>query len=389
MADDQRDPSAASEGRRPGHEERAPGHEPPAATDGSDVRPAPGGFGRPGRPFRRGPFYIGLVGGLGLLTAYYGAQAVAGALNVLVLIFVAGFLAVGLNPAVVRLQRWGLPRGWAVASVVIGTLLMLCGGIVALVPPLVRQIDAFLEGLPGYLDALSRNEFIRDLDERYAIIESAKSVVTPGNLAKAVGGLLDGIGLVFGTLFNVLTVLLLTVYFLAAFERIKSGAYRFVPASRRDRARAIGDEILAKVGAYMAGALLIALLAGASSFVFLLVAGVAYPAALAVVVAVFDLIPQVGATLGSLVVILVAFVTSAPLGIAALVFFVLYQQLENWVIYPRVMSRAVRVTDLAAIISALLGAALLGVIGALIAIPASAAVQLVVREVVFPRQEAH
>src|SRR5690606_38325495 len=116
MADDQRDPSAASEGRRLGHEERAPGHEPPAATDGSDVRPAPGGFGRPGRPFRRGPFYIGLVGGLGLLTAYYGAQAVAGALNVLVLIFVAGFLAVGLNPAVVRLQGWGLAREWAGAS---------------------------------------------------------------------------------------------------------------------------------------------------------------------------------------------------------------------------------------------------------------------------------
>jgi len=349
---------------------------------------APGGFGRPGPPLRRGPFYIGLVGGLGLLTAYFAAQAVASALNVLVLVFVAGFLAVGLNPAVVRLQRWGLPRGWAVTGVVVGALLLLGGGLVALVPPLVRQIDAFIEGLPGYLDALTRNEVIRDLNERYAVIESAKSLITPANLTRAVGGLLDGLGLVFGTLFNVLTVLLLTVYFLAAFERIRNGAYRFVPASRRDRVRAIGDEILAKVGAYMAGALFIALLAGASSFVFMVLAGIAYPAALAVVVAVFDLIPQVGATLGALVVILVAFVTSVPLGIAAVVFFVLYQQLENWVIYPRVMSRAVRVTDLAAIISALLGAALLGVIGALIAIPACAAVQLIVREVVFPRQEA-
>jgi predicted PurR-regulated permease PerM len=212
-------------------------------------------------------------------------------------------------------------------------------------------------------------------------------VITPANLTNALGGVLGGLGLVFGTIFNVLTALLLTVYFLAAFDRLKAGAYRLVPATRRERTQALGDEILRKVGAYIGGALFIALCAGLSSFAFLLIAGVAYPAALAVVVAICDLIPQIGAMLGAAVVTVVGFATSIEIGIAAVVFFVLYQQLENWIIYPRVMSRAVRVTDLAAIISALLGGALLGVVGALIAIPACAAVQLIVREVFMPRQQ--
>lgn len=346
-------------------------------------------FGPVGRPFRRGPFYVGLVGGFGALTAYYGVQALVGALNILVLIFIAIFLAIGLNPAVSRLHRFGMPRGLAVAVVAVGGLLLFCGGLFALVPPLVRQIGEFVEQLPTYLDELNRNPLIRDLTQRYDIIERAKSVITPANLTGALGGVLGGVGLVFGTIFNFLTALLLMIYFLAAFDRLKEGAYRIVPASRRDRVRALGDEILRKVGAYIAGALVIAVTAGVASFAFMAVAGIAYPAALAVVVAVCDLIPQIGATLGAVVVIIVGFVTSVPIGIAAVIFFVLYQQLENWLIYPRVMARAVRVTDLAAIISALLGAALLGVVGALIAIPACAAVQLIVREVLLPRQESH
>jgi predicted PurR-regulated permease PerM len=183
-----------------------------------------------------------------------------------------------------------------------------------------------------------------------------------------------------------LTVLVLTIYFMATFDRIRSGAYALVPASRRERVRLIGDEILAKVGAYMVGALAIAVLAGASAFVFALVAGLAYPFALAVVVAICDLIPQVGATLGAVVISVVGFAHSLPVGIACVVFFVIYQQVENYLIYPKVMRRSVRVSDVAAIVAALLGVALFGVVGALVAIPAVAAIQLIMREVVLPRQ---
>ncbi|HEU5111654.1 MAG TPA: AI-2E family transporter, partial [Micromonosporaceae bacterium] len=142
-----------------------------------------------------------------------------------------------------------------------------------------------------------------------------------------------------------------------------------------------------KVGAYMVGALAIALLAGTTTFVFLLIVGVAYPFALAFVVAVCDLIPQIGATLGAIVVTIVGFATSVSAGIACLIFFIVYQQLENYVIYPKVMRRSVEVSDVAAIVAALLGVSLFGVIGALIAIPAVAAIQLIGREVLLPRQQ--
>ena len=347
-----------------------------------------GRFGPAGTPLPRSPFVIGFTGGIGLLLAYALFLLVQDAASVLILIFIALFLAIGLNPAVVRLQRLGLPRGLAVAGVGLGIVAVLGAGLLALVPPLVTQAGALVENLPDYVDQLRRSDTLREMNEQYQLIDRLRSAATAANLTRAAGGVLGGAQIVFGALFNVLTVVVLTIYFMAAFDRLRLGAYKLVPASRRQRVQSIGDEILAKVGAYMAGALAIALIAGASTWLFLLIAGVTYPFALAVVVAVCDLIPQIGATIGAVVVSAVGFATSSiTVGIACVVFFVVYQQLENFLIYPKVMRRAVKVSDLAAILAALLGFALLGVVGALIAIPAVAAVQLIVREVVLPRQE--
>jgi predicted PurR-regulated permease PerM len=348
-----------------------------------------GRFGRPGRPLARSPFVVGLTAGLGLVLAYSAYLAIQNALSILVLIFIAMFLAIGLNPAVVRLQRLGLRRGVAVAVVGLGVVLLFCGGIFALVPPLITQGNELIGNLPNYIDDLQRSDTLRDLNDKYDILDRLKTAATPGNITNAIGGVWGGAQFVFGALFNLLTIFVLTIYFMGAFDRVKASAYRLVPATRRERVTLIGDEILAKVGAYMAGALSIAIIAGTSTFIFLAIAGVAYPYALAVVVAVTDLIPQIGATLGAVVVSVVGFATSLPVGIACVVFFLCYQQLENFLIYPKVMRRAVKVSDLAAIIAALLGISLLGVVGALIAIPAVAAIQLIVREVVFPRQERH
>jgi predicted PurR-regulated permease PerM len=135
----------------------------------------------------------------------------------------------------------------------------------------------------------------------------------------------------------------------------------------------------------MVGALAIAVLAGVSTFALALVLGLAYPFALAVVVAICDLIPQIGATIGAVVISLVGLASSITDGIVCIVFFIVYQQIENYLIYPRVMRRSVRVSDVAALVAALLGVGLFGVIGALIAIPMVAAVQLILREVAFPR----
>jgi predicted PurR-regulated permease PerM len=193
-----------------------------------------------------------------------------------------------------------------------------------------------------------------------------------------------GAKIVFGTIFSSLTVVVLTIYFMVAFDRIKSGAYALVPASRRERVRLLTDEILTKVGAYMVGALAIAVVAGLSTWVFGLIVGLAYPFALAVVVAVFDLIPQIGATLGAIVVSLVGLATSLTTALFCVGFFIVYQQIENYLIYPNVMRRSVKVSDVAAVVAALLGGAFFGVIGALVAIPMVAAIQLIGREVIIP-----
>jgi predicted PurR-regulated permease PerM len=336
---------------------------------------------------RRNPFLIGFLGGLGLLLAYAVFLGLRNAASMFVLIFVALFLAIGLNPAVDKLRSWGMARGFAVTTVALTVLLLLCGGVFALVPPLVTQTGEFIRELPDFVSSLQRNEAVKDIIERYDLVQRVQGVANAGTVTNALGGVLGGAQLVAGTIFNTLTVLVLTIYFMAAFDRIKSSAYQLVPASRQERVRLLADEILAKVGAYMVGALAIAVVAGVSTWVFALIVGLAYPFALAVVVAICDLIPQIGATLGAVVVSVVGFATSVTAGIACLIFFVVYQQVENYLIYPRVMRRSVKVSDVAAVVAALLGVGLFGVLGALIAIPMVAAIQLIVREVVVPTQK--
>jgi predicted PurR-regulated permease PerM len=359
------------------------GPEPPADDPHRD-----GEFGPPGPPLnRRNPFLVGLLGGLGLLTAYGIFLGLRNAASILVLIFIALFLAIGLNPAVTRLRSWGLRRGLAVTVIALAVVLLLCGGVFALVPPLVTQTGQLIENVPDFIESLQRNETVRDLVQRYDILSRVQSALDAGTVTNALGGVVGGARLLFGTIFNVLTVLVLVIYFLAAFDRIKEGGYALVPRSRRQRVRLLTDEILGKVGAYMVGAIAIAVLAGLSTWVFAMIVGLAYPFALAVVVAVCDLIPQIGATLGAVVVSLVGLAASLPTGIACIVFFVIYQQVENYLIYPNVMRRSVKVSDVAAVTAALLGVGLFGVIGALIAIPMVAAIQLIVREVVNPSME--
>jgi predicted PurR-regulated permease PerM len=348
-----------------------------------------GRFGRPGPPIdRRNPFMIGLLGGLGVILAYAVFLGVRNAASILVLIFIAAFLAIGLNPAVSWLRGRGIPRGGAVAIVALVVLGLLVGAVIALVPPLVTQTNALIKNVPDYVSQLQRNQAIKDLIVRYDIMAKVTSAVNAGTVGNAVGGVVGGAKLIFGTIFNTLTVLVLTIYFMAAFDRLREAAYSLVPASRRTRVRLLTDEILSKVGAYMVGALAIAVVAGLSSFVLAMILGLAYPFALAVVVAVCDLIPQIGATLGAVIVSLVGFASSLTAGLVCVGFFIVYQQVENYLIYPSVMRRSVKVSDVAAVVAALLGVALFGVVGALVAIPMVAAIQLIIREVVVPSQES-
>ncbi|MFD0556076.1 putative PurR-regulated permease PerM [Stackebrandtia endophytica] len=363
----------------------------PEHTEASDSSAGDSPFGRSGRPFTKTPFHYGLFGGLGLITAYLIFLGLETALDLIIVIVVGAFLAIGLNPIVAKLERWGMRRGFAVATVCLGAALVLCGGIVAIVPPIVTESEAFIEAAPDLVTQLSSQQWLVNLDRHLGLLDKASQAVGALDVEavfNAAGGIASVLGMAVGTVFNGIMILLLTVYFLVSFNRLKAGFYRLLPSSRRDRAQALGDEILAKVGGYTVGALGIGAIAGCTSFVFMLFAGVPYAYALAFVVAILDLIPQVGATLGAVVVTLVGLTVSVWVALACAIFFIIYQQLENWLIYPWVMRKSVKVSDLAAILAILVGAGLMGIVGALLAVPTIAAIQLLIREVYIPRQDA-
>jgi predicted PurR-regulated permease PerM len=347
-------------------------------------------LGRPGLPMnRRSPFRIGFAGALGAGFAYLLYQAVVSARSVLVLVIVAAFLAIGLNPIVSRLERAGMRRGAAVAIVFAGLLGFFTLFGYAVLPPVINQVANFVDAVPNYVKGLQNNATIRDLDSRFGVIGKLNDYVTTGDFGTRIAGNVVSVTQqVAGFVLKALTVLILTLYFLSSFNTIKRTAYRLVPRSRRARFSLIGDEVLSRVGGYVAGAVVVALIAGVASLVWVSALGIPYPLALALIVTLTDVIPLIGATIGAVVVTAVAFFVSLPVGIATGIFFVVYQQMENYLIYPRVMSRSVDVNPAAAIVGALIGGTLLGFVGALLAVPATAAIQLILREVLVPRQDA-
>ncbi len=348
-------------------------------------------LGAPGRPFERhSPFYVGLVGGLGLLAAFVLGRALVSLSSVLVLVVVSMFLAAGLNPVVEWLERRDMRRGVALLVVISAVLCVIGLFVVAIVPVIADQVAAITASAPDWLDRLQANDRVQQLDDEYQIIANLRDYVANGDfLAPVFGGVL-GFGLrVLSTLFNVFIVVVLTLYFLSSLHRTKAALYRLVPASRRDRVGRLGDRVVADVGGYVSGAFVVAVTAGVVSLVFLVVVGLGeYAVALAFVVALLDVIPMIGATLGAVVVSAIGFATDVQTGVVCVIFFLVYQQIENYVVYPRVMARSVDIPGAVAVIAALAGATLLGVVGALLAIPTAAAIMLVLREVVQPRQDA-
>ena len=347
-------------------------------------------FGRPGQPLGRAhPFVFGFTAALGVITAWMLVKAATNAKSVLVMIAVAMFLAVGLNPAVERLRRFGLPRGAAVASVFLVVILFFAGFVASLVQPVSEQVTELRKNIPDYVTQLQDNKRLADWDKRYGLLERAEKTVNSNDFQNKLTDIATGIGKVaVNGIFQTITILILTLYFMSSLPQIKMFFYKLAPRSRRARVALLGDEILDRIGGYVAGQFTIAFIAGLSSYIFLEILGVKYALALALIVAVTDLVPLIGATIGAVIVSLVAFLTGNLTHlIACAIFYLIYQQLENYVVYPRVMTKTVDVQPAVTIVAALIGGALLGVVGALIAIPTAAAISLLIREVVVPRQE--
>jgi predicted PurR-regulated permease PerM len=172
-------------------------------------------------------------------------------------------------------------------------------------------------------------------------------------------------------------------------QATKTAIYRLAPHTRRDRVTRLGDRVLDSISGYVSGAFIVATCAGVSSLVFLFIVGLGqYAVALAFVVALLDVIPMIGATIGAVIVSAIGFATDVKIGLACVIFYLVYQQVENYVVYPRVMSKSVDIPGAVTVIAALFGAALLGVVGALLAIPTAAAILMLTREVFIRRQDA-
>jgi predicted PurR-regulated permease PerM len=369
---------AAGDGRAVGVGREVTGPEPAAETE---ALPAD----RPGPPVsRRSPFYVGLVGAAGVATTYGLVQLLVAARDVLVLVGLALFLAIGLDPAVRWLER-RMPRWAAVTIVVVALAGTVIGFLAAAIPPLASQASAFAHQLPHYLNELrDRSSTVGRLNDRYHLQQRLTTAVSGGGTG-LFGGLLGAGRLVLDAVAKTLTVLVLTVYFLVDFPRIRQLIYRLVPRRRRPRAVLLGDEIFAKVGGFVLGNLLTSAIAGAGTFGWLLVWQIPYPLLLSLMVALLDLIPVVGSTTAGIIVSLVALTVSVPVAIATLVFYVLYRLAEDYFIVPRVMGRVIEVPATVTLVAVLLGGAMLGIVGALVAIPCAAAVRILLNESVFPR----
>lgn len=339
---------------------------------------------------RHSPFNIGFFGALGVLIAVFLVQQVLSIGSILVLLVLAMFLAIGLNPVVEWFMQRGVRRGLSVLLVLVVVIAVLTLFVGAVVPVISEQIALITRNAPGWFADLQRNSHVQQLDERFDVIDKLQTYVTDGDFTQRVFGGAVGVGLaVLSALTNTFIVLVLMIYFLASLPSIKHAGYSLAPASRRPRVSELGDRIIRSTGAYVSGAFLVALCAGISTFVFTWIVGLGdYSFALAFIVGLLSLIPVLGAVVSGVIMTLLALTISPTVALVAAIYYIAYQQLESYLISPRIMKRAVDIPGAITVIAALVGGSLMGIVGALLAVPVAAALLLLHREVFLKRQDA-
>jgi len=363
------------------HDEQREGPVAEAEAEAAQISESDQPLGSIGKRFdRKSPFLIGMAAAAGVAVTYGLVLILVGLREVLILIGLALFIAIGLEPLVSWLVGRRLPRWLAVTVVFLAAFGAVGGFLTAAIPVVVEQTTQLIAKAPDYLrQAQDHNSWIGQLNERFHLQQAIENSVSGGS------GLFNAGIAVFGVLTNLLILIVLTVYFVAALPRIRAGLYRLVPHSRRPRAILIGDEISVKVGGYVLGNLVISVIAGVLTLIWLLIFGVPYAVLLAITVAVLDLIPVVGSVIGGILVSLVALTVSLPVCLATIGFVVVYRFAEDYLLVPKIIGSAVKVPALVTVVAVLVGGALLGIVGALVAIPIAAAALLLVEEALYPR----
>jgi len=364
------------------------------STQESKTPKPPADFGTLGAPINRAhPFYFGFIATLGALTAILLMRALASVSQIFVLILIALFLATGLNPAVEALRRKNLSRATAVAIIFTSVIAFVIFFAFVVAPPVVSQGTQLINKAPALLSDLTNNEAINKLNEQYGIIDTLqaklKSVTSDGTLLVTTFGGVLGVGkTILSGFFSFLTVLVLTLYFITSLPQAVDLGLSLVPASRRDRVGSLTHAIIARVGSFVGSQIIIAIMASVFVLILAMVLGLPSPIAIAMIVLVCGLIPLVGHFIGSSIVTVIALTQSVLIGVIAFLAYVIYVQIENYVVTPRIMKKTMSVPGAVTIIAALIGSSLLGLVGGLLAVPVAAAIILILDEVVIPRAKS-
>jgi predicted PurR-regulated permease PerM len=303
--------------------------------------------------------------------------------STLLLLGIAIFLAVALGPAVDFFSRGKVPRAAAILLVYVLILAVFAGVMALIVPPVINGATDLSRDIPSYIDDLRNNDTIREFDNKYDITSKLQEEAQklPNRLGDAAGALQSVAAGVFNAAFQVLTILTMTFFLLLDGKRIANFVITRFGRHREERVRGIAERIYKSTSGYVAGALTITSINGILTFTVLSILGVPFAVPLAVLMSFFGLIPLVGATIGGVIILIVTLFTDFPSAtIIYGIFVIFYQQLENNVLQPFIFKRTVNVPPLAVIVAILAGSSILGVVGALVAIPIAAALQIVIKE---------
>jgi predicted PurR-regulated permease PerM len=344
------------------------------------------------------PFRLGLFAGLGVLVAIVIGTAVGSLATILTYVGAALFLALGIDPLVSWLERHGWKRGLAILTVLVALLAVVAAFVLAVIPVIVDQVGNLIDAAPDVIDAVLSgqvetwwNDNIPWLEYQTALDNVTNFV--QDNFEAITGGVVGTVLGIAGGSFGVIIVLILMLYFVGSLASIKRGLYQLVPATKREKFIDIAEQIMDSVGRFVVGQVSMGLINGILSIIFLTVLGwilgdpIEYAALLAFVAGLFSLVPLVGTITGSVIITLAVWAFDGfPAVVIVGIYYLIYMQVEAYVISPNVMNRAVKVPGVVVVVAALAGGTLLGILGALIAIPVAAAILLIVKQVIIPRQ---
>ena len=338
-------------------------------------------------------FQIGLLGGLGVLSALVIGSMITTIANIITYVFASIFIALGLDPLVRFLERRKMKRPLAIVTVVAAVLIIVGSLIWSLAPTLVSETAHFIRKAPQLIAGIEKTDWIVRLDSQFggAIINGMHNfgdfIGNSANWPSMLGGLVQ-VGLsIFNGFFAALIIVVLSIYFMASLEPFKQWLYKLVRKGRRKQFTAISEQIFNSVGRYVMGQIAIALINATLSFIMMTIVGIPFALMLASVGFLLALIPLVGSVTSVILISAVALSVSPVHALIAVIYGVVYMQVEAYVISPRIMQKAVDVPGAVVVVGALVGGTLLGVLGALVAIPVAASIILILRQVWIPRQE--